>query len=314
MPEIDILMAAYNGEEFIAEQIDSILSQTFQDFRLLIRDDGSSDKTPAIIEEYAQKYPDKIEIVHDDVVCRNPYKNFMELLKHAKADYVMFSDQDDYWLPYKIQVTLWHMKELERKNPGLPALVFSGLKVVDENLQSMNRCIQYSLDKAEYTFTNLLMSNVVSGCTSMFNLALYSKSKGYIEGMRFAHDSLLATLAASCGVIEHIPAAMILYRQHKHNASGYMGVGGGHGYFVNWLKKIWGIKRSSAGVKMKCDFLRRNYSEVMLPEKLEELNRFEALLNRNIIVKFFMLLFGKGYKLKGRLYCRIKYFLRFVLS
>ena len=314
MPEIDILMAAYNGEEFIAEQIDSILNQTFQDFRLLIRDDGSSDNTPAIIEDYAQKYPDKIEIVHDDVVCRNPYKNFMELLKHAKADYVMFSDQDDYWLPYKIQVTLWHIKELERKNPGLPALVFSGMKVVDENLQSMNRFLQYSLDKAEYTFTNLLLSNVVSGCTSMLNKALYTKSKGYIEDMPFAHDSIFATLAPLCGVIEHIPAAMILYRQHKHNASGYMGVGGGHGYFVNWLKKIWGIRRSSAGVKMKCDFLRRNYSDVMLPEKLEELNRFEALLNRNMIVKFFMLLFGKGYKLEGRLFCKIKYFLRFVLS
>ena len=314
MPEIDILMAAYNGEEFIAEQIDSILSQTFQDFRLLIRDDGSSDKTPAIIEEYAQKYPDKIEIVHDDVVCRNPYKNFMELLKHAKADYVMFSDQDDYWLPYKIQVTLWHMKELERKNPGLPALVFSGLKVVDENLQSMNRCIQYSLDKAEYTFTNLLMSNVVSGCTSMFNLALYSKSKGYIEGMRFAHDSLLATLAASCGVIEHIPAAMILYRQHKHNVVGYTGVGGGKVFLGSWIKKILRVRKISADVKKKCNFLLENYSEELPPEKLDELKRFIVFLNKPKIVKFFMLLLGKGCKLEGGLRSRIKFFLRLVLN
>ena len=314
MPEIDILMAAYNGEEFIAEQIDSILNQTFQDFRLLIRDDGSSDNTPAIIEEYAQKYPDKIYTVHDDVVCRNPYKNFMELLRHAKADYVMFSDQDDYWLPYKIQVTLWHMKELVRKNPGLPALVFSGLKVVDENLQSMNRCVQYSLDRAEYEkFTNLLMSNVVSGCTSIFNKALYTKSRGYIEGMPFAHDSILAMLAAICGVIEHIPAAMILYRQHKHNASGYMGVGGGHGYFVNWLIKIWGLRKSS-NIKKKFYFLRKNYADIMPSEKLAEMDKFEALASRYKIVKFFMLLFGKGYKLEGRLYCRIKYFLRFVLS
>ena len=315
MPEIDILMAAYNGEEFIAEQIDSILSQTFQDFRLLIRDDGSSDNTPAIIEEYAQKYPDKIEIVHDDVVCRNPYKNFMELLKHAKADYVMFSDQDDYWLPYKIQVTLWHMKELERKNAGLPALVFSGLKVVDENLQSMNKCVQYALDIAEYEqFSNLLMSNVVSGCASMFNRALYTKSKGYVEGMPFAHDSFFAALATLCGVIEHIPAAMILYRQHKHNASGYMGVGGGHGYFVNWLIKIWELRKSSVGVKARCKFLQENYSDVLPAEKLAELDNFTAFLNKPKIVKFFMLLFGKGYKLEGRLYCRIKYFLRCVLS
>ena len=85
--------------------------------------------------------------------------------------------------------------QLERKNPGLPALVFSGLKVVDEKLQSMNKCVQYALDIAEYEqFTNLLMSNVVSGCASMFNRALYTKSKGYVEGMPFAHDSFFAVL------------------------------------------------------------------------------------------------------------------------
>ena len=90
MAKIDILMAAYNGERFIAEQIDSILGQTFQDFRLLIRDDGSNDNTPAIIEEYAKKYPGKIEIVHDNAVCKSATKNFFELLKHAEADMYCF--------------------------------------------------------------------------------------------------------------------------------------------------------------------------------------------------------------------------------
>ena len=313
MPEIDILLAAYNGEKFIAEQIDSILGQTFQDFRLLIRDDGSSDNTPAIIEEYARKFPGKIEIVHDDVLCKNPYKNFMELLKHAKADYVMFSDQDDVWLPYKIQVSLWHIKDAERRNPGLPVYVFSGLHVVDENLQSMNRFIILSVDRTEYKrFTNLLMSNIVPGCTSIFNKALYSKSKGYTDGIPFGHDSFLSALTATCGVLEHIPAAMILYRQHKNNKSGYMGVGGGHGYFVSWLIKLRKLRYS--GVRMKCEFLRKNYSDIISPEKMEELNKFEALLNRNKVVKFFIMLFGKDYNLEGRLFCRIKYFLRIVLS
>ncbi|MBQ7732646.1 MAG: glycosyltransferase [Synergistaceae bacterium] len=76
MAQVDILLAAYNGEKFIAEQIDSILAQTFQDFKLVIRDDGSSDKTPEIIEDYANKYPDKIQVIHDDAVCKHPTKNF----------------------------------------------------------------------------------------------------------------------------------------------------------------------------------------------------------------------------------------------
>ena len=90
IPKIDILLASYNGEKYIAEQIESILSQTFTDWRLLIRDDGSSDNTPAIIESYAEKYPGKIEVVHDDKGGGNFVKNFFELLGHAEADYVMF--------------------------------------------------------------------------------------------------------------------------------------------------------------------------------------------------------------------------------
>ena len=98
MPEVDILLAAYNGGKYIAEQIDSILAQTYQDFRLIIRDDASTDNTVMIIDEYAAKYPDKIWVVHDDAVCKSATKNFFQLLTYAEADYVMFSDQDDYWL------------------------------------------------------------------------------------------------------------------------------------------------------------------------------------------------------------------------
>ena len=137
MPKIDILLAAYNGERYIAEQLDSLLSQTFQDFRILIRDDGSSDNTPAIIEEYSRKYPGQVEIVHDDVVCKDPVKNFFELLKHARADYVMFCDQDDVWLPKRVQATYDRMKEVERDNHGKAVLVFCGKRHVDSNLNSI---------------------------------------------------------------------------------------------------------------------------------------------------------------------------------
>ncbi|MBQ7192792.1 MAG: glycosyltransferase, partial [Synergistaceae bacterium] len=125
MSTIDILMATYNGQKFIAEQLDSIFSQTFQDFRLIVRDDGSTDNTCAILEEYSAKYPGRIKIIHDEAVCKSATKNFFEILKHAEADYVMFSDQDDVWLKYKVQITLDYMKETERKNPGKPVLIFT---------------------------------------------------------------------------------------------------------------------------------------------------------------------------------------------
>lgn len=219
MPEIDILMAAYNGGRFIAEQIDSILAQTFQDFRLLIRDDGSSDNTPAIIEDYAQKYPDKIEIVHDDVVCKSPAKNFMELLKHARADYVMFCDQDDYWLPYKLQVTIWHMKRTEHANPNKPVLVCSGMKLVDSELHSMGSIYLVDIPEKRYSFRELLPSNCSAGCTQMMNRIMYQDLGEWRECIRL-HDWWTMLYASAFGVIEHIPAVLMLYRQHENNVIG----------------------------------------------------------------------------------------------
>ena len=220
MAEVDILLASYNGEKFIAEQIDSLLNQTFKDIRIVIRDDGSSDNTPAIIEEYAEKYPGIIEVVHDDAVCKSPTKNFFELLKHARADYVMFSDQDDYWLPYKVQITLDYMKRTERENPGKPVLVFTGLEVVDEKLTSMDKFMALEIEKAHYDFGKLLLGNCVSGCTEMLNRAVYENVGEYDELMNI-HDWWIAQYASACGVICHVPMALILYRQHSNNCIGY---------------------------------------------------------------------------------------------
>ncbi|MBQ7154068.1 MAG: glycosyltransferase family 2 protein [Synergistaceae bacterium] len=219
MPEVDILMATYNGEKYITEQIESILAQTFQDFRLLIRDDGSSDNTPAIIEEYASRYPEKIEIVHDNVICRNPEKNFFQLLTYAQADYAMFCDQDDYWLPYKIQISLDFVKKAERENPGKAVCAFTGLARVDENLNSMDTLVALDLKKKQYNnLTNLILRSCVWGCTEIFNRKLYTSIGEYSESMIF-HDHWLPEYACACGVLCHIPMALILHRIHGNNVS-----------------------------------------------------------------------------------------------
>ena len=225
MPEVDILLAAYNGGKFIAKQIDSILAQTFQDFRLLIRDDGSSDNTPAIIEDYARKFPDKIQVVHDDAVCRNVARNFFQLLKYAEAEYVMFSDQDDYWLPYKIQITLDYVKQAERENPGSPVMAFTGLKVVDEYLKSMDMFDSLEMPSYCYDFGQLLLINCVLGCTELMNHALYEKLGNY-EDDAYYHDAYTALCASAFGVIVHVPMALMLYRQHSNNSIGHFGAGG----------------------------------------------------------------------------------------
>lgn len=278
MAEIDILLAAYNGERFIAEQLDSILNQTFKDIRIIIRDDGSSDNTPAIIEDYAKKYPGMIETVHDDVICRNPAKNFFELMKHANADYVMFSDQDDVWLNDKIERTLEAMKESERMNPGMPVLVFTGLRAVDEKLNAINEFVPTDMNAPKRkSLVSMFEENFVSGCTEMINRSLYENIGDYSELITM-HDWWTALYARACGVIAYVPEALMLYRQHEDNAIGYSDNGGVmfrlKALISAPFRKIRDAGRFFHELHERALLFRSRYSDKMMPDKLEQLDNF----------------------------------------
>ena len=311
MPEIDILLASYNGEKYIAEQIESILSQTFTDWRLLIRDDGSTDNTPAIIESYAEKYPGKIEVVHDDKGGGNLVKNFFELLGHAEADYVMFCDQDDYWLPEKIRITLERMKEAEYENPDTPVMIFTGLELTDEKLRSMKKFMAVSIAEFLYTFDCLIISNCVSGCTEMLNRPLYSNIGEWSENISCLHDHWTAIYASAFGTVCHVSQALVLYRQHSGNQVGRTGYGGGRKYFrvvrgyMKRLKKFLDIRRTNT-------YFRQRYSKSMPPTKLKQLDDFLSLMKSGRFRRLIILLTGK-YPLKCSLFYKIKLIMKCVL-
>ena len=100
---IAILMSTYNGERYLREQIDSLLNQTYKDWKLYIRDDGSTDETISIIESYVNDYPDLIVLLKDDLGNLGSARSFMRILSVVDADYYMFCDQDDVWLPNKVK-------------------------------------------------------------------------------------------------------------------------------------------------------------------------------------------------------------------
>ena len=132
---IAILISAYNGAEYISEQIDSLLAQTYQDFIVNIRVDGSTDGTSEIVDDYVQRYPEKIKRVDvggENIGCG---QSFMWLLEHSQADYYMYCDQDDVWLPTKIEETLAKMKEHDDTGHGnLPCVVFTDAIIVDARM------------------------------------------------------------------------------------------------------------------------------------------------------------------------------------
>ena len=176
--KVYILMATYNGEKYLKEQIDSILNQTYKNWRLIIHDDNSTDNTLNLIKEYVEKYPEKIILIDDDISTGGAKENFAYLLNKIddNFDYIMFSDQDDVWFENKIELTLNKMIETERKYSKKPILVHTDLKVVDENLnviaESMIRYQKIDINNQKY-IKFLALENVVTGCTVMINKYLY---------------------------------------------------------------------------------------------------------------------------------------------
>lgn len=220
--KIAILLATYNGEKYISEQIRSILKQSYNNWNLYIHDDGSNDRTLEIVESYQEKYPQNIYILENKKVG-GAKNNFFYLMSKVKAPYYMFCDQDDVWMPNKIELTVGRMKENEKEKKNSPILIFSDLKVVDEKLKMISpKMSEYQNLNMYYTdIYHLMLQNVVTGCTCMINdrckeLALKCKN---IEEV-IMHDWWCGLIASYFGKIDYIDKPLIQYRQHTNNSVG----------------------------------------------------------------------------------------------
>lgn len=225
---IDVLLALYNGEKYLNEQLDSLMAQTYQDFRVLIRDDGSTDNSVMIVKSYMKKFPDKFVLVQDRLGNINSPLNFMELIKHSCSDYLMLCDQDDVWLPTKIEDTFNELLRYENiYSKELPLMVFTDLKVVDYDLNEIftsmmkaQRMDSFYLSKSSY---RLIAQNPVAGCTMAFNLSakhLILKYPVPFPESDIVHDHWFSILISKFGNIFYLNKQTILYRQHAKNRTG----------------------------------------------------------------------------------------------
>ncbi|MGT2929846.1 glycosyltransferase family 2 protein [Streptococcus dentasini] len=216
--KVNILMSTYNGERFLAQQIDSILEQTFSDWTLLIRDDGSSDRTPEIIANYAQRDSRICFINAKQQENLGVIKNFYTLLNYEEADYYFFCDQDDIWLPEKLEHCL---EEGQRHDQHQPLLVYTDLKVVNQNLQVLHESmIRTQSGHANTALLQELTENTVTGGTAMINHAAAQLwHEDAVESI-LMHDWYLALIAAAKGELVYLDQATELYRQHDSNVLG----------------------------------------------------------------------------------------------
>ena len=247
---IAVLMATYNGEAYLGEQIDSILTQTCQDWHLYIHDDGSTDATLTILKTYACKYPDKITLL-DYPPQGGACRNFMSILQRVEASYYMFSDQDDVWHNDKIAVSMEAMQSVERQNAGKPVVVHSDMQIVDDN-----KCL---LHKSFFQFSNIhpdyinsfgdYMQNVVTGCTMLFNAAARTVSLSRPYTMATMHDSWITLRTVAEGGVRHtVYTPLTDYRQHLSNV---LGAEDGHRFTI-----VYRITHFSKMFRQNCQHYR----------------------------------------------------------
>lgn len=223
--KIAILMATYNGEKYICQQIDSILSQTCKDWELYIHDDGSTDNTIAVVESYVEKYPNKIRLIDGKSTGGAKY-NFFYMFGQVEAPYYMTCDQDDVWLDKKIELTYDKMLTIENK-ADVPCLVYTELRVVDSELNTIADTMSgyQSLDCHKRTINQFILQNSVTGCTMMVNRALRDKMLRITDiDNTIMHDWWAALVAAQFGKTAFIDEPTILYRQHGDNSLGALGI------------------------------------------------------------------------------------------
>lgn len=211
--KIAILMSTYNGERFIREQIDSIIKQSCKEWSLYIRDDGSTDNTINIVNEYVHNN-ENIYLLTDNKNM-GVVRSFFYLMNNVDSKYYMFCDQDDYWVENKVEDTLSTLE----LNEEFPTLVYSKKSIVDENLIKIENVS--SLRSNNLDFSLFCMDNFISGCTMGINRKLRDlviRVSNYENILM--HDWWISMVASYFGKIIFIDKFGILYRQHGDNAVG----------------------------------------------------------------------------------------------
>lgn len=213
-PKVNILLSTYNGEKYLSEQLDSLLAQTYPNITICIRDDGSKDNTFSILKNYEQK---SLLSSGPKIILLNSYsgqnlgymQSFWTLLADCPpADYYAFCDQDDFWLPTKIEAGV-HALENEKAN--LPLLYSSSFTYCDENMTFTGNPATI---KEPIRFKDVMFYTPAFGFTIMINEVLRSIALSASSLKNIPHDGWCQKIAASMGKFIYDPSQTAKYRRH----------------------------------------------------------------------------------------------------
>ncbi|WP_297931939.1 glycosyltransferase [uncultured Coprobacter sp.] len=256
MVNVAVLMSTYNGEKYLKAQIESILSQR-GDFHLdlCVRDDGSTDRTRAILESYAAE--GKLTWYYGENL--GPAKSFFDLLYHSpNYEYYAFSDQDDVWFPDKIQHAISALKEYGDH----PSLYFARGKTVDSDLNELSQKERTPV----LNLQSIAVCSFAAGCTMLFNKTLAGILRSNsIPNQSIMHDYFVLLLCKAVGGdIFFDDRYVMYYRQHGNNVIG--SVVGVKNKIIDRLKMIF-VPCKVSIANQASEILRLYNEEVDFPSK-----------------------------------------------
>lgn len=216
--KVAVLLSTFNGERFLCEQLDSLVTQSCKDIVVHIRDDGSTDHTVDIINDYQARFPEIFKVYIGDNLGSSASFNW--LLENIQADIYFFCDQDDIWSKNKVEQHLACYLDLFK-----PEMVFSDLKILSHDKSLIERTL-LRLEKKDPAYligsvTRLLCQNPVAGCAMSLNHA--AKEQIFYLGkmpIHVVHDHWFAIVTAIYGNIYYLPTPLIDYRLHAANQIG----------------------------------------------------------------------------------------------
>ena len=295
---IDILMATYNGEKYLKEQIDSILEQSYQNIKLIISDDFSKDKTIQILKEY-QEQDKRVEVFFQQENL-GVVKNIEFLLNKVTSSVFMLADQDDFWMKEKIK------KSYELLKNSNSDLVFTDLEVVDKDLNTiypsfndymlLTRKINKCLDNNRLNY----LYNCVTGCTICAKSKIIKDILPLPNNSKFViHDYWIGIITSLNGKVSYLPDKTIKYRQHENNQVGTEKIS--HGFTKFEQVREWFIE-----VKLGIFIVFKENKE-KFPIELQELTQksyeyFSMLKNKKYFNFKYWSVFHELYKTEKLLY------------
>ena len=294
---VGIMLATYNGEKYLNEQIDSIIKQTYHNWIIFVSDDGSTDNTMKILNDYKNILKNKLIIIDNKEKFLSAKLNFANLFSRiSDVSYYMFCDQDDVWDKNKIEKLLLAVKSEEIKNNNLPVLAYCDVKIVDSNLNVINNSlISFSGKKLSNRnrLNHLLVENYFPGCAIMFNKKLKIATDNIYKECEM-HDWWLNLTAALLGKIVFVDEPLHLYRQHSNNTIGAHGQMGFAKKIINRCRKLFAFGNTLNTW--------RNYQNVVSLQAKELYNRYSDYSNDDIntIKKFIKIM---DYKNPIKKYC-----------